>query len=467
MKKFDLVLVIVLAGLLSSAVLAEVVPTQMNFQGILTDTGGNPISDSTKSVQFTIYDAVSGGNMLWAETLNVTTDSQGRFTVILGLTWPLYGTVFSDTSRYLGVQVGNDAEISPRAKISSSAYSLRTRSVNGAIGGTIVGGSPGEGAVLFMDNGSNAVTVELKGNVLDLGGGVYGREENGDLTYALEPDFNGAGGFFSLFSDAGGSFNSFFIDGNASGTGEPFVGINGTSRSVFFDVGSSGNSSVALPGDAISAPELLDEPGVASHSSNGSFSLGAGNNVLSSRSITAPTGGYVLVVGSCNSGFTHSNGTASQTYFGVSNLSNSLPPNQDQVSHFVPSSSPTGQYGTPVTVHGLFSVTAGLHTFYLLGDENFGVATVADPKLTLLFLPTAYGTVSSLAAVESAKPDQFQVTREGLTQAEIEAEQSEAKTFNQARIQKELEQMQAQLDAMKKQLAQDANFKQVQTPQNK
>lgn len=129
-KKFNFILIMALVSWLSATAFADVVPTQMNFQGVLTDTGGNPISDSSKSVYFTIYDAAFGGNILWAETLNVTTDNQGRFTVILGRQVPISGAIFSDTSRYLGVTVGTDPEISPRAKISSAAYSLRTNTIS-------------------------------------------------------------------------------------------------------------------------------------------------------------------------------------------------------------------------------------------------------------------------------------------------------------------------------------------------
>ena len=44
-------------------------------------------------------------------------------------------------------------------------------------------------------------------------------------------------------------------------------------------------------------------------------------------------------------------------------------------------------------MHGLFSVAAGLNTFFLLGDEGGGNALARDLQLTLLFVPTSYGTV--------------------------------------------------------------------------
>jgi hypothetical protein len=46
--------------ILSSMVFAAV-PQLINFQGILRDGSGNPVTNGSYSVTFTIYDAASGG----------------------------------------------------------------------------------------------------------------------------------------------------------------------------------------------------------------------------------------------------------------------------------------------------------------------------------------------------------------------------------------------------------------------
>ena len=68
--------------LLSSQLLGAV-PTMINYQGRLTNSGGTPVPDGTYSVVFTIYDAASSGTSKWTETHSITTSS-GLFSVRLG-----------------------------------------------------------------------------------------------------------------------------------------------------------------------------------------------------------------------------------------------------------------------------------------------------------------------------------------------------------------------------------------------
>jgi hypothetical protein len=61
-------------------------------------------------------------------------------------------------------------------------------------------------------------------------------------------------------------------------------------------------------------------------------------------------------------------------------------------------SNPTGpftQYGTPITIHRLFAVTPGLTTtIYFLGQKVAPVEMYfSEMRLTLIYLPTAYGAV--------------------------------------------------------------------------
>jgi hypothetical protein len=53
---------------------------------------------------------------------------------------PISESIFSDSSRFVGVKVNPNAEFSPRTKLVSSAYSFRVASVDGAVGGNILGG---------------------------------------------------------------------------------------------------------------------------------------------------------------------------------------------------------------------------------------------------------------------------------------------------------------------------------------
>ncbi len=114
------------------------VPGTMNYQGRLTNASGTPLV-GTYSVQFTIYDASSGGMVKWQETQSITTGAGGLFSVQLGSVTPISSNVFSTASRWLGVRVGADPELSPRQPLASVPYAQRVATVDSAAGGHITG----------------------------------------------------------------------------------------------------------------------------------------------------------------------------------------------------------------------------------------------------------------------------------------------------------------------------------------
>jgi hypothetical protein len=133
-RRFRVVMVMVLGAVLAVAglmgagrLLAETlastsVPEYVNYQGYLTDSGGNPIS-GTVALQFSIWDASSGGNQVWAETHNNVAVSDGYFSVLLGSqSTPVTPSVFGGTARYLEVVYG--ATTFPRQRFASVPYAL-------------------------------------------------------------------------------------------------------------------------------------------------------------------------------------------------------------------------------------------------------------------------------------------------------------------------------------------------------
>lgn len=113
-------------------------PSLMNYQGILTDGSGTPITIAT-TVEFRIWSMETGGIQLWMEPRTVTPEASGRFNVLLGSVNPLSDGLFADSSRYLGITVGADPELSPRTRIATVAYAFRPSTVDGASGGQITG----------------------------------------------------------------------------------------------------------------------------------------------------------------------------------------------------------------------------------------------------------------------------------------------------------------------------------------
>ena len=115
------------AILLASSV-GAVIPKMVNFQGVLTDTLGNQVPDGNYSVTFRIYDASSGGNVLWQEAQLIAV-SGGLFNYLLGSATPIPDTVFRSSPSWLGIQLGLDPEMSPRVMIVSVGYTYRAGNV--------------------------------------------------------------------------------------------------------------------------------------------------------------------------------------------------------------------------------------------------------------------------------------------------------------------------------------------------
>jgi hypothetical protein len=136
-----MVLFVFFAIILFSGSLAKAaaVPQAINYQAVLLDSDGDPITTAVDIV-FTIYDAESGGNILWQETkYGVDPDENGQFSLILGKTAAITDSVLTGEGRWLGIKVGTDAEISPRTELVSSAYSFRVSTVDQATAGTLYG----------------------------------------------------------------------------------------------------------------------------------------------------------------------------------------------------------------------------------------------------------------------------------------------------------------------------------------
>jgi hypothetical protein len=132
MKRLLAVIAFVAIIMASPISLQAVAPSLVNYSGVLTDAGGLP-QVGTFNVQFRVYDVeISEATPLWVEIQSVTTDADGRFSVLLGSVTPLTSAVFAGTDRWLGVRVGTDPEMMPRTRIGSVPYALRAGVVTAA-----------------------------------------------------------------------------------------------------------------------------------------------------------------------------------------------------------------------------------------------------------------------------------------------------------------------------------------------
>jgi len=144
---------ILISGILMN-VFADI-PEVISYQGKVTDTGGTPVSDGTYSMQFSIYDSVTAGNLEWDSGSLSVDVSGGVFEVMLGESpQPTLDLAFDD-DYWLDVKVDTDVQ-SPRVKLGSVGYAYMA---SGLVPGTEIVGD------LYIDGdvgiGNTAPTSKL------------------------------------------------------------------------------------------------------------------------------------------------------------------------------------------------------------------------------------------------------------------------------------------------------------------
>lgn len=108
------------------------IPQVISFQGKLADAAGAASGDAVDIV-FGLYDAATGGASVWAETLSVDPDANGRFAVVLGATTTFSSQGVDFTAPlWLGVTVGADAEMTPRFQLATAPYAMRAETAAAA-----------------------------------------------------------------------------------------------------------------------------------------------------------------------------------------------------------------------------------------------------------------------------------------------------------------------------------------------
>lgn len=159
---------------------AQGVPPFINYQGVLADAQGQPITNRHLTVNFRVYDAPAGGTMIWGTRQLVTTDSRGLFDAMLGdqgenvpgaanQVQSIADVFTGSDSRWLEVQVeyNNASVMSPRQRFLTSGYAYQANNASGSQGNFTVGSvltvksnAVFRGGVNIQDTGQEALVVK-------------------------------------------------------------------------------------------------------------------------------------------------------------------------------------------------------------------------------------------------------------------------------------------------------------------
>ncbi len=324
------------------------------------------------------------------------------------------------------------------------------------------GGGSGQGATFSLfDPNIGSETLRMFGQTGVPGGSIYTYDENGTTEWALEPDFSGDGSFMFF-----GSPNGFITLESSSG-GSPAMVVAGASSFVSLSSSTSGDPAVQLTTDAVNSTEMFNEPGLANNrvGSAGSVTVPVGLASVLSRTITVPAAGYVLVLVDGDVALSHTSGSGTSfVEWIIDDVAGGFGSGADDMLHQIPSGAATGTYDFAASSHAVFSVpAAGSYTYHLnMNEVGAGSATLFDAQLTVIYFPTAYGTVNPSFTGDDFRGGAYGntgPTRPALSGAEIAAERANSQADNMARMQAEMLAMRQEMAELRALMANNPNVK--------
>jgi hypothetical protein len=264
------------------------IPKLLNYQGKVTDTDGTPVAEGTYSMQFSIYDSVTAGNMEWSSGSVSVNICGGIFEILLGdIPQPALELAF-DEDYWLETVVDGDVQ-SPRVKLGSVGYAYMA---SGLVPGTLIQGPVTSGtlAALTVRNTATSGTNY----------GVHGRTSS----------TSGRGVFAEASATSGYTYGAYCWSKSTSGCG--VHGIASASTGSTFGVYGFTNSTSGVGVYGYCTASSGPTRGVVGWSTSSSGQGVAGL-------VTATTGPAIGVIGSSYSSegkgvFGHVTATTGTTY---------------------------------------------------------------------------------------------------------------------------------------------------------
>ena len=140
MKRICLVIASIVLLTLGFSFVQGAVPPIINYQGKLKTPAGTPVADGVYKIQFAIYDVPVGGTPLWSEPNPSVQVKGGLLSVLIGSVVNLPANIFDSPSRFIGVKIGDDPELTPRQQVASVPFAYKAASAEKADNGVPVGG---------------------------------------------------------------------------------------------------------------------------------------------------------------------------------------------------------------------------------------------------------------------------------------------------------------------------------------
>ncbi len=230
---FGLILLVSLAGLSLAGI-----PKMINYQGMLTDNSGTPLT-GPYNLTFKIWTDTTGGSSIWDETHAVSVQN-GLYNVILGRMTAL--NLPFDQQYWLEVQVGD--ETMPRLRFTSVGYAYRAQMADTA---SVALSTPGAGG--WVDAGTK---VSLQTSTDKVGIGTSDPQDN--LHVANHIRVGADATYPTVYGELkhDGTGTGFIINANAGGGGwaDLHFQTNGTTK-MFLESGGNVGIGTTNPGEKL------------------------------------------------------------------------------------------------------------------------------------------------------------------------------------------------------------------------
>ncbi len=153
----------------------------------------------------------------------------------------------------------------------------------------------------------------------------------------------------------------------------------------------------AFETDAIGRDNIIDEVGIAYASTLSDYvNMSSSWSSYLTKEITVPTSGYVLAIADASFFLAHDISGGSGARMAVSDMPTSLNGSSYQ-EFFLGDNVSAGNYYSTMACQRLFSVSAGVHTFYLIGLRiTDNTTSIARQQMSLIFIPTSYGSKNGI-----------------------------------------------------------------------
>ncbi len=177
------------------------IPHMINYQGMLTDNSGNPLSGSY-NLTFKIWTDTTGGSSLWTETQNGVQVTNGLFNVIMGKQTAL--NLAFDQQYWLEVGVG--AETMPRIRFTSVGYAYRADTAGYAFAGPWGGNN----TWIFLISEGADTTLRTGGRwgITRYGNVLYGNADSTHVNFGVTCTTGTSGQNYKYCTVGGGIANT-------------------------------------------------------------------------------------------------------------------------------------------------------------------------------------------------------------------------------------------------------------------